>query len=100
MFRVAQDGTLKIEMVIELIQTPAPEPGDPLPLRNGITLIVAKPPVRAGARASAHVRYAIGKHLNPQRAQRMRTAVAASDIAARHEDGRATINFSLVHGGA
>lgn len=102
MFRVAQDGTLKIEMVIELIQTPPPGPnsGDPLPLRSGVTLIVAKPPVRAGRRARPYARYAIGKHLDDRRAQRMRTAIAASDVALRHADGRATINFALVHGGA
>jgi hypothetical protein len=99
MFRVAQDGTLKIEMVIELIQTPPPaDGGDPLPLRSGVTLIVAKRPVRDRERADAHVRYAIGKHLSATRAQRMRTAIAASEVAMRGPDGRATINFALVHG--
>lgn len=102
MFRIAQDGTLKIEMVIELIQTPEPDlaSGDPLPLRGGVTLIVAKPPVHEGERAGARVRYAIAKHLTPQRAQRIRTAVAASDVAVREPDGHLAIDFALVHGGA
>ncbi|MFL6856325.1 MAG: hypothetical protein ACJ8EB_00290 [Allosphingosinicella sp.] len=104
MFRVAQDGSLKTEMVVELIQTRPDEAANPLtgpvPLRSGVTLIVAKPPMVEGERQEPYVRYAIGKHLTERREERLRTTLAASEVAARGPGGRLTINFGLVHGGA
>jgi hypothetical protein len=105
MFRVAQDGALKIEMVVEMVQTRADHKGSgvtgvPVPMRAGVTLIIAKPPIREGRRRDPHVRYAIAKHLTPARAQRVRTTLAASEVATTGAGGRLTINFGLVHGGA
>lgn len=105
MFRVAQDGTLKIEMVVEMVQTRSDErksgvTGVPTPMRSGVTLIIAKPAIHEGKRHDPHVRYAIAKHLTPERAQRVRTTLAASDVAAVGAGGRLTINFGLIHGGA
>ncbi|HMG46371.1 MAG TPA: hypothetical protein VK614_02795 [Allosphingosinicella sp.] len=105
MFRVGQDGTLKIEMVVEMVQTRPDEmasgvTGVPTPMRAGVTLIIAKPPIHEGRRSDPHVRYAIAKHLTPERAQRVRTTLAASEVAAKGAGGRLTINFGLIHGGA
>jgi hypothetical protein len=104
MFRVAQDGTLKIEMVVEMVQTRPDKTsgvsGVPMPMRGGVTLIIAKPPIHEGKRRDPHVRYAIAKHLTDERAQRVRTTLAASEVAATGAGGRLTINFGLIHGGA
>jgi hypothetical protein len=105
MFRLAQDGTLKVEMVIEMVQTHPDElaaaaTSYPVPLRAGVTLIVARPPVHEGTRGDPYVRFAIAKHLTRDRAQRVRTTLAASSVAAKGADGRLTINFGLIHGGA
>jgi hypothetical protein len=105
MFRLAQDGTLKVEMVIEMIQTVPDAEGagvGPLapPMRAGVTLIVARPKLHEGKRHDPYVRYAIAKHLTPSREERIRTTLAASNVAARGADGRLTINFGLIHGGS
>lgn len=105
MFRVAQDGTLKVEMVVEMIQTRPDETASgvtaqPFPMRAGVTLIVARPPIHEGRRSPPYVRYAIAKHLTPAREQRVRTTLAASEIATQGAGGRLTINFGLIHGGA
>jgi hypothetical protein len=105
MFRVAQNGTLKVEMVVELVQTRPDEAAagggsQPLPLRSGITLIVARPPMRGRKRGEPYVRFAIGKHLSPEREQRLRTTLAASDVVREGAGGRLTIDFAMVHGGA
>ena len=104
MFRVAQDGALKIEMVVEMVQTWSEKTsgvtGVPMPMRGGVTLIIAKPPIHENKRRDPHVRYAIAKHLTDERAQRVRTTLAASDVATTSAGGRLTINFGLIHGGA
>ena len=105
MFRVAQDGTLKIEMVVEMVQTRTDESGSSVaggevPLRSGVTLIISKPPIHEGTRRDPHVRYAIAKHLTREREQRLRTTLAASNVVSRSKSGRLTINFGLIHGGA
>ena len=104
MFRLAQDGTLKIEMVVEMIQTHAEDLGGgaggvPVPLRSGVTLIIGKPAIHEGTRRDPHVRFAIAKHLTPEREQRLRTTLAAGDVASRGAGGRLAINFGLIHGG-
>ncbi|MDB5692968.1 MAG: hypothetical protein JWO81_2031 [Alphaproteobacteria bacterium] len=105
MFRVAQDGTLKVEMVVELIQTHPDEQADgigggPLPLRSGVTLIIGQPSIRGRKRNDPYVRYAIAKKLDAPREQRLRTTLAASEIAKQDASGRITIDFRLIHGGA
>ncbi|MEA3001926.1 MAG: hypothetical protein QOH81_714 [Sphingomonadales bacterium] len=103
MFRVGQDGSLKVEMVVELIQTRADEAmssAGPVPLRSGVTLIVARPPSEGRKRHDPYVRYAIAKRLDAPREQRLRTTLAASEIARQGPDGRITIDFCLIHGGA
>ena len=99
MFRVAQDGVLKIDMVVELIQSQdvtidpsAPSLGH-VTLRGGVTLMIAQQPLVAGHRADPVVRYAIPKHL-AGRAQ----AQARSLLAAGGQDEKHRIDFALLHG--
>jgi hypothetical protein len=69
-FRVGRDGSLRIDMVVELVQTRR-VPFDPnlpgagsFPFRGGVTLIVSAPEINTyGIPGEAQVRYAIGKRL-------------------------------------
>lgn len=71
MFRVGQSGELKIDMVVELLQTrtarlyPGADTGSlsTFKARSGVTLIIAKPSLIEGERGQPYVRYAIAKHL-------------------------------------
>lgn len=99
MFRVGQDGALKVEMVVEMIQTQL-DKSQPFPLRAGATLIIAQRPIHEGIRGDPYVRYAIAKHLTPARAQRVRTTLESSEVVEKGAGGRLTINFGLIHGGA
>jgi hypothetical protein len=102
MFRIAQSGELKIDMVVELIQTtydpPEGELTGAMPLRAGMTLIVAKPSTLDGDRAPPHVRYAIPKHLTPARVSRQRAAFGVQGVTAG-KTGRFAIDFALLHQG-
>lgn len=103
MFRVAQDGRLRVDMVIEMIQTKqdaSAGPGGGFPMRAGVTLIVARPDIHEGTRKDPYVRFAIAKRLTLDREQRTRTTLAASEIAVRDAHGNLAIDFGLVHGGA
>ncbi len=77
-FRVSADGQLRVDMVVELVQTRRvpfdkafPDAGS-FPLRGGVTLIVAAPDRDAtGHHVPPKVRYAIGKRLiGPEGARR------------------------------
>jgi len=107
MFRVAQSGELKIDMVVELVQTRTTPlypgahagPRSTFMARSGVTLIIAKPSMIEGQRAQPYVRYAIAKHLTPQRLDRQRAALAASPVATHGQDGHFSIDFALLHQG-
>lgn len=107
MFRVAQNGELKIDMVVELVQTRTaplypgitPDPMASFKARSGVTLIIAKPSMVAGQRGQPYVRYAIAKHLTPARLDRQRAALAASPVACHGADGHFAIDFALLHQG-
>ena len=100
MFRTGEDGSLRIDMVVELIQTQDRDvdPQEPaygtFPVRSGVTLMIAQPPLHAGTRALPQVRFAIGKHLNAERELRQRAAYAAQGLS----NGPAHIDFALLHG--
>jgi hypothetical protein len=111
MYRLSQSGTLKIDMVVELVQTrQAPlfpgaagegaHPGPTFPLRSGMTLIIAKPSTLRGEREHPRVRYAIPKHLTAAREQRQRTVFAANGVTASGPARRFAIDFALLHGSA
>ena len=107
MFRVAQSGELKIDMVVELVQTRTASlyPGaenstmSSFLARSGVTLIIAKPSIVNGQRRQPYVRYAIAKHLTPERLDRQRASLAASPVARHAPDGHFAIDFALLHQG-
>jgi len=69
-FRIGPDGDLRVEMVVELVQTKRvpfekklPDVGS-FPLRGGVTLIIAAPEVDGwGTASDPEVRFAVGKPL-------------------------------------
>jgi hypothetical protein len=100
MFRTDEDGSLKIDMVVEMVQrrvvnvdAAVPALGT-FPIRGGVTLMIAQEPLLAGKRADPRVRYAIAKHQSAEREMRQRAAYAAQGLS----DGAAHINFGLLHG--
>jgi hypothetical protein len=113
-FRIGADGALKMDMVIEAVQTRRKnlDESDPalgtFPLRGGVTLLVSQqPPNQRGIRPPPVVRYVIHKYPTDEREQHQRTHLAALRRSGR-KSGRAgagfsdrdfRINFGLIHGG-
>jgi len=110
MFHPTKDGSLFVNMVVELVQTVRAAfnegvPGD-FPLRNGVTLLIAQEPVKDDKRPDATVLFAVLKQHTPEREERIRSFFTASglaeeDLARKPEsdDGRFQINFGLLHAG-
>jgi len=100
MFRLGEDGVLRIDMVVEMIQS-TDEPFDvenpgfgTFKMRAGVTVMIASPPVSSGKRGDPLIRYVIPRHNDINRLRRQRTAFAAAAFMTK--DHR--IDFSLVHG--
>lgn len=103
MFRTDEDGSLKVDMVVEMVQqreVPL-DPAEPklgtTVIRGGVTLMIAQQTLRAGKRPDPEVRYAIAKHLDGTRDNLQRAAYVAQGFT----DGAgadARINFGLLHG--
>jgi len=101
-FRTDEDGRLKIDMVVEIVETEKTTPqapkdpqAPPPPTRSGATLIIAKAPVGDEKdEKPSEVRYAIVKHLNPSGDAR-RDAAAALGLT----DANGRIDFNALHGG-
>ena len=121
-FHIGADGGLKVDMVIEAVQTryvPLDEDNKTLgtfPMRGGVTLLVAQTPLRDdGTRPDPEIRYVIHNHLSPERERRQRMNYYATGQvphyhgdedghhdgkhAALDDDSRFQINFALIHGG-
>jgi hypothetical protein len=110
MFRTDEDGSLKIDMVVELIQTrstgvDASELGfGMVPMRAGLTMMISQQPLRAGQRPPPIVRFAIPKHMSPEREERQWAAIAAQGRpdyphgVRQAADGALHLNFGLIHG--
>ena len=111
-FRIGPDGALRVEMVVELVQTrrvpfekTLPDAGS-FPLRGGMTLIIAAPEVdRWGASGDPEVRFAIGKPLagkdgqareDRQRSYQMALGLLAGDT---NDPKHFQANFGLLHQG-
>lgn len=100
MFRIVEDGSLKVDMVVELVQTrqiltvPANPRSEKLTVRSGVTLIIAQPPLHAGVRAEPTVRFAIGKHPTNQEMLNQHSALLAQGLITPE----ANIDFCLLHG--
>jgi len=111
-FRVASDGRLRSEMVVELVQTRRvpfdkdyPEAGS-FPLRGGVTLIVAAPGRdHSGKLGKPKVRFAVRKPLvgagaldRESRQRRYAFAMGLTDGDTR-SDRHFQANFGLLHQG-
>jgi hypothetical protein len=110
-FRINPDGSLRTDMVVEMVQTrtvpfhqDAPELGA-FPLRGGCTLIIRKPTadeIEAG-NGDATVRYAIGKNLSgdegAKREERQRRFGERLGLTEGNDPNRFHVNFAMVHGG-
>ncbi|HLI96116.1 MAG TPA: hypothetical protein VKT72_08525 [Candidatus Baltobacteraceae bacterium] len=101
MFRTDEDGSLKTDMVVELVQTnnvPIDSKNRGLgtfPLRSGVTLMIKRPGVHAGIRNDPTIRYIIPKYANGDRVARQRAAYAQQGVT---NGGNVHINFGLLHG--
>jgi hypothetical protein len=110
-FQVGQDGSLYINMVVELVQTLTVPFDDPdagtFPLRNGVTLLIAQDPPRDGKRPESRVRFVIQKLYSKDRKDRVQTYYASSGRALgnggprrkKQDDRRFQIDFGLLHSG-
>ena len=111
-FRVTPDGRLRIDMVVELVQTrwvpfePAFPRAGSFPLRGGVTLIVSAPERDAyGRYGPPKVRFAIHKVLagdrGQQREDRQRSYTLAMGLmnGDTDDDRHFQVNFGLVHQG-
>jgi len=118
-FRVGADGGLKVDMVIEAVQTrmaKLDEDNDALgefPVRGGVTLIVSQQPLdQDGHRPDPQIRYVIHNYINEDREKRQRmhyftsglvkhfhSDEEAAEVAHEHDEDRFQINFGLIHGG-
>jgi hypothetical protein len=111
-FRVAADGRLRIDMVVELVQTKrvpfdskVPSVGS-FPLRGGATLIISAPDVDSpGTTGEAEVRFAIGKRLTGEEGRQREARQRNYNLAMGLLDGNTDdanhfqANFSLLHQG-
>jgi hypothetical protein len=111
-FRIAPDGSLRTDMVVELVQTKR-VPFDPrmpgvgsFPLRGGVTLIISAPEVdRFGKLGDPEVRFAIGKGLTGNEGKHREACqreyhVAMGLVNGRTEDpNHFQVDFGLLHQG-
>ena len=109
-FRINPDGSLRTDMVVELVQrrdVDFDRRGGALgsfPLRGGATMIVSRPTVdQRDATAGAPVRYVIAKHLHgaegKRREERQRRYAQRLGLLEGSDARRFQIDFALLHGG-
>jgi hypothetical protein len=110
-FRVNPDGSLRTDMVVEMVQRrdacfdrDVPRLGT-FPMRGGATVIISKPTIselRQG-KTGATIRYVIGKQLHgaagEAREVRQRRFSQRLGLVAGNDEGRFQIDFAMVHGG-
>ena len=107
-FRIAPDGSLRVDMVVEMSQKyeapfdPAkPEMGT-FPMRGGVTMLIAKPPLDRGNAASGEVRYLIQKRLDriqgKQREERQRQFSQRAGLQDGKDPRRFALDFNMLHG--
>lgn len=107
-FRIAPDGSLRTDMVVELVQTrrvpfdeQMPEAGS-FPFRGGVTLIISAPEIKNRQRGKAEVRFAISKAVkDPSREDSQRRHNLAMGLAnGNTEDpNHFQVDFGLLHQG-
>jgi hypothetical protein len=111
LFRVNTDGSLRTDMVVEMVQTRQAyfDPKTPslgsFPLRGGATLLIEKPIEGEPEEPNneANIRYAITKRLDgaegDRRLARQRGFAASAGLVEGIDDERFQINFSMLHEG-
>jgi hypothetical protein len=108
-FRLAPDGSLRIDMVVEMSQTyDAPfDPKKPdlgtFPIRGGVTMLIAKPPVDRGNSAPGEIHYLIQKRLDGdhghEREERQRHFSLREGLLEGNDPKRFQLDFNMLHGG-
>ncbi|HEY3039034.1 MAG TPA: hypothetical protein VGJ66_09875 [Pyrinomonadaceae bacterium] len=112
MFRIAQDGSLRTDMVVELVQTKRipfdermPQAGS-FPFRGGVTLIISAPTINTfRRRGKAQVRYAIGKKITGAEGERRKESQREHNLAMGLVNGDTEdpnhfqVDFGLLHQG-
>lgn len=108
-FRLAPDGSLRVDMVVNMLQKyDAPfDPKKPelgtFPVRGGATLLIAKPPLKEDRYPPAEIRYLIQKRVDSdyagQREERQRRFSLHEGLLEGNDEERFLINFNLLHGG-
>ena len=100
MFRVGEDGMLRVDMVVELIQTSDVPfaPDNPklgsFKFRSGVTLMIANQPIEDHLRPPPRIRFVIPKLASDERIRRQRATYTASNYMTADQ----RIDFGLVHG--
>lgn len=108
-FRVAPDGSLRVDMVVEMSQK-YDAPFDPnksdlgfFPMRGGATLLIAKPPIEDGKAAPGEIRYLIQKKLDggqsTLREERQRRFSLREGLLNGEDPKRFQLDFNALHGG-
>jgi hypothetical protein len=118
-FRITEDGVLRTEMVVEVVQERQInfEEGEPrlgaFPMRGGATLIIGKPSLvearrqayeePGGYKPHGNIRYVIGKQLEGEvgdrRKMRQRAHYQRLGLAEGNDPDRFMIDFALAHQG-
>ena len=107
-FRIAPDGSLQINMVVEMSQcyeapfdTKRPEMGS-FPMRGGVTLLISKPQLENGAYGAGEICYLIQKRLDgevgAQREERQRRFSHREGLAEGNDPKRFQLDFNMLHG--
>lgn len=107
-FRVNHDGSLRTDMVVEMVQTRdvpfTTSPGlGTFPMRGGATLIIQKPTPYESGNGGAVIRYVIAKHLpqdpNDPRVIEKRRFAEHLGLGEGTGSKSLQVNFAMVHGG-
>jgi hypothetical protein len=108
-FRLAPDGSLRVDMVVEMAQKyQAPfDPKKPelgtFPVRGGATLLIAKPPIKDNEYPPGEIRYLIQKRVDGdhgvRRESRQRNFSLREGLLEGDDESRFQINFNMLHGG-
>jgi hypothetical protein len=109
MFHMGQDGSLFVNMVVELVQTLSIpfDDDDPtsgkFPMRNAATLLIAQDPSDGDTKPPPRIRFVIPKLHTQKREERIRNYYIATGRAVPDDgakDTRFRIDFGLLHAGA
>lgn len=110
-FRIAPDGSLRTDMIVELVQTKRVPFDDSMkdagsfPFRGGVTLIVSAPEVETRKRGKAEVRFAIKKLITGQEGKRRQDRQRQQNLELGLVNGNTEdpnhfqVDFGLLHEG-